>query len=95
MHGNEPPAREMFYGCDEDHLYVRLDGAADVSFGLEFENGPVRADAAVGRIVELRASRAGRRFRVTASRDGLLVATLPAEGWLDVPWFDFDTRRNS
>ncbi len=84
MHGGEPAAREVFYGCDEHYLYVRLDGAAKASFGLEFENGPVQAEIAVGRIVELRAPRSGVRFRVTASRDGLPTATLPASGWLDI-----------
>ena len=84
MHGGEPPAREVFYGCDENYLYVRLDGASQANFGLEFENGPVHAEVAVGRIVELRAPRAGNRFRVTVSRDGLPVATLPATTWLDV-----------
>jgi alpha-amylase/alpha-mannosidase (GH57 family) len=84
MHGGEPVAREVFYGCDEHYVYVRLDGAAKASFGLEFESGPVQAEIAVGRIVELRAPRAGVRFRVTASRDGLPPATLPASGWLEV-----------
>jgi alpha-amylase/alpha-mannosidase (GH57 family) len=85
MHGGTLPAREMFYGCDDGHLCIRLDGAAvDAQIQVEFENGPAMAEIAVGRIIELRVVRTGRRFRVRISRNGLPPATLPAEGWIEV-----------
>jgi hypothetical protein len=84
MHGGEPALRELFYGTDRDYLYVRLDGAAAGSFGIEFDNGPVETQAAMGRIVELRAPRAGQRFRVTVSRNGLPPETVPAQSWIEI-----------
>jgi alpha-amylase/alpha-mannosidase (GH57 family) len=85
MHGGESPVREMFYGSDGKNLYVRLDTEADGKFEIEFENGPANAQVARGRIVELGAPKAGQRFRVTISRDGLPPWTVPLENWIDVP----------
>ena len=60
MHGGEPPIREMFYGTDGENVYVRLDADRNATFGVEFEGGkPVKAQVAVGPIVELSAPRAG------------------------------------
>jgi hypothetical protein len=76
--------QDLYYGCDEKYLYVRLDGAGDGSFGIEFEDAAVEAEVAAGRIVELRAPRAGQRFRVTVARDGLPGATVPSQGWIEL-----------
>jgi hypothetical protein len=85
MHGGESLAREMFYGTDGKSLYVRLDGASDGAFSIEFENQSVKTEAASGHIVELRAPLAGKKFRVQASHDGLPVRTLPLHGWIEIP----------
>jgi alpha-amylase/alpha-mannosidase (GH57 family) len=84
MHGSTIPVREMFYGCDGEHVAVRLDGAAGAQIEIEFDSGRVDAEIAVGRITELRAPLAGRRFRVHLSHNGLPPLTLPTEGWLEV-----------
>ena len=85
MHGGEPPIREMFYGTDGENVYVRLDADRNATFGVEFEGGkPVKAQVAVGPIVELSAPRAGQRFRVTIARDSLPAETVPAEGWIEL-----------
>jgi alpha-amylase/alpha-mannosidase (GH57 family) len=84
MHGGESPVREMYYGSDGKYLYIRLDGDSKGSFGVEFDNGPVEAQVATGRIVELRAPRSGGRFRITVARDGLPLATVPAQGWIEL-----------
>jgi alpha-amylase/alpha-mannosidase (GH57 family) len=84
MHGGEPPFREMYYGFDDSYLYVRLDGSSSGKFGIEFESGPAATQIAAGRIVEMRAPLAGRRFRVTAALDGLPAITVPAQTWIDI-----------
>ena len=85
MHGGTPPARDMYYGVDDQSLFIRLDCASSgVQFGVEFESGPATARVITGKIVEIEAPRSGNRFRVTIARDGLPPATLPAEGWLDL-----------
>jgi len=89
MHGGVSPAREMFYGGDDANLYVRLDGAPDGTFAIEFETGPAPTEVVVGGIVEMRAPRSGKRFRVRASqadlhRGDLPPVTIPAEGWIEL-----------
>jgi len=90
MHGGTPAARDVYYGVDGRHLFVRLDGAdAGAVFSVEFETlehieRPADAHVAVGRIVELAVALRGRRFRVGVLRDGLPPAMLPAEGWIDL-----------
>ncbi|HXP86041.1 MAG TPA: glycoside hydrolase family 57 protein [Bryobacteraceae bacterium] len=84
MHGGGPAVREMFYGTDGSHLFVRLDGADGAAFGVEFEGGPVAAEVVRGRIVELQAPLAGQRFRVVIERDGLAAVRVPGEGWLEL-----------
>jgi len=89
MDSGGPAVREIFYGCDDKHLWVRVDGAKDAQFGIEFENGPnevSRAEVKVarGRIVELQSPRSGQRFRVTIAQDGLPPAVVPAEGWIEL-----------
>jgi alpha-amylase/alpha-mannosidase (GH57 family) len=85
MHGGTPAAREMFYGCDGEHVSIRLDGAsASAKIGVEFETGFAEPEIAVGRIIEIRVPLAGHRFRVYVSQNGLAPATLPAEGWIEI-----------
>ncbi len=89
MDSGGPPVSEIFYGCDEQHLWVRVDGAKGAQFGIEFENGPNQVQKAEvrvarGRIVELQAPRSGRRFRMTIAQDGLPAAVVPAEGWIEL-----------
>jgi alpha-amylase/alpha-mannosidase (GH57 family) len=77
-------AQELFYGWDEAHLYIRLDGADGDSFAVEFETGVVVAEMARGRIVELKAPKSGKWFRVVVTKGGLVLATLPAQGWIEI-----------
>jgi alpha-amylase/alpha-mannosidase (GH57 family) len=84
MHGGGPVVRELFYGTDGSHLFVRLDGADGAAFGIEFEGGPVAAEVARGRIVEIQAPLAGERFRVVIEREGLTAIRVPGEGWLEL-----------
>ncbi|MGH9557924.1 MAG: glycoside hydrolase family 57 protein [Bryobacteraceae bacterium] len=84
MHGGEPPVREFFYGTDAENLYIRIDAGRPASFSVEFENGPARTETVIARITEIRAPRAGSRFRLTVARDGLPPATVPAEGWIEL-----------
>jgi alpha-amylase/alpha-mannosidase (GH57 family) len=76
--------REIFYGCDENHLFVRVDGSKTAHFGIELEDGPVAVRMAQGRILEMETARSGSRFRVTVAQDGLPVAKVPAEGWIEI-----------
>ncbi len=85
MHGGAAVAREMFYGSDGQRLFVRLDGAESVHLQIEFETGPAEPRIATGRILEMEAPRIGNRFRVVTKRDGLPAATLPANGWIELP----------
>lgn len=84
MHGGPAPVEEMFYGCDDTHLYVRLDGAGHARVSVEFDSGPVEVEVAADRIIEIRARRAGRRFRVGISQNGLPPVTVPASGWIEI-----------
>ena len=84
MHGSEVPAHELFWGLDDGNLYVRLDGAGAMQFGIEFDTGPAQVEHARGRVVEMRARRAGKKFRVTAARKGLPSVTLPPDGWIEI-----------
>jgi alpha-amylase/alpha-mannosidase (GH57 family) len=86
MHSSEQAVREMFYGVKGAKLFVRLDGALEADVGIEFELGPARARVARGRVIEMEAERTGDRFRVTIARHGLPAATVPAEGWIELPW---------
>lgn len=85
MDAGGPVVREIFYGCDEKRLWVRVDSVKDATFGIEFDSGPAAVKIAKGKIVEMEARRAGKRFRVTISRDGLQPAYVPAEGWIEIP----------
>ena len=82
MHGGSGGAQEMFYGWDDANLYIRLDGADGDSFTVEFETGAVAAEVARGRIIEMKAPKSGKLFRVVVKKDRLTVATLPAQGWI-------------
>ncbi len=85
MHGGAPPVREMFYGFRGGRLFVRLDGAAEnAQYSIVFDVGASETQVATGRTVELRATVAGSRFRVSVQRDGLAPVTLPHDGWIDV-----------
>ena len=85
MHGGTPAAREMFYGCDGERVSIRLDGTSTgATIGVEFETGMVEPEIARGRITEMRAPLAGRRFRVHVSHNGLPTTTLPADGWIEI-----------
>jgi len=83
MHGGSAGAQEMFYGWDDANLYVRLDGSGGDSFAIEFETGAATAEVVRGRIVEMKAPRAGKMFRVAVKKDGLVMAMLPAQGWIE------------
>jgi alpha-amylase/alpha-mannosidase (GH57 family) len=85
MHGGAYAAREMFYGCDGQHVAIRLDGTSGgAKIEVEFETGTVDAEIAVGRITEIRAPLAGHRFRVRVSHNGLAPVLVPANGWIEV-----------
>jgi alpha-amylase/alpha-mannosidase (GH57 family) len=84
MHGGSGGAQELFYGWDDANLFIRLDGADGDSFAVEFETGVVVAEMAKGRIVELKAPKTGKSFRVVVTKGGLVVATLPGQGWIEV-----------
>jgi alpha-amylase/alpha-mannosidase (GH57 family) len=84
MHGGSGGAQEMFYGWDDANLYIRLDGADGDSFSVEFESGAAAAEAVRGRIVEMKAAKAGKMFRVIVKKEGLTVAALPAQGWIAI-----------
>jgi hypothetical protein len=64
------------------NLYVRLDGANGDSFAIEFEGGAAAAEVVRGRVVEMKAAKAGKMFRVVVKKEGLVVAALPAQGWI-------------
>jgi alpha-amylase/alpha-mannosidase (GH57 family) len=82
MHGGESPIRDLFYGTDAENLFVRVDGDPKANVGIEFESGPVKTEIARGRIIEMRVPRAGQRFRVTVTKDGLPQAAIPAHDWI-------------
>ena len=84
MHGGSAPLQEMFYGWDDTHLYIRLDGAGHARVSVEFDGGPVGVDVAADSIIEIRARRAGPRFRVGISQNGLAPVTVPANGWFEI-----------
>jgi alpha-amylase/alpha-mannosidase (GH57 family) len=84
MHGGESPVHEMLYGTDAGNLYVRIDGDRDGAFNIEFDNGATETQTAVGRIIELRAPLAGKKFRVAVARNGLPATTVPPQGWIDL-----------
>ena len=76
-------AREMYYGSDGKKLFVRLDAPVKGQLGIDFESGTVPVRIVSGRIVEMEALRKGDRFRITVTRDGLPMVTLPSQGWID------------
>jgi alpha-amylase/alpha-mannosidase (GH57 family) len=82
MHGGSAGAHEMFYGWDDASIYIRLDGATGESFSVETDAGPAATQVARGKIVELKAPKSGKMFRVAVKKDGLVVATLPTQGWI-------------
>jgi len=84
MHSSQPMLCEIYYGCDETRLFVRVDGAGSARLGIEFESGPAKVRLARGRIVEMEAPRSGNRFRVTVTRDGIPASPVPAEGWIEL-----------
>jgi alpha-amylase/alpha-mannosidase (GH57 family) len=83
MHG-DPPVRELFYGTNDQELFVRLDGAVAADYRIEFESGIADTRSAVGQVVELSANKSGGRFRIRISRDGLPGQTIPASGWIEL-----------
>jgi len=84
MHGGSAGAQEMFYGWDDANLYIRIDGADGDSFTLESESGPLPAETARGRIVEMKAPKSGKTFKVNITKEGLTVASLPSQGWIAI-----------
>jgi len=82
MHGGSAGAQELYYGWDEANLYIRLDGARGDSFAVEFETGVAVAEVARGKIVEMKVPKQGKWFRVVVTQNGLVTATLPAQGWI-------------
>ncbi len=81
--GSGQAVREFFYGCDDRYLFVRVDGAKNAQFGIEFDSGPAVVRSAKGNFVELETPRTGTRFRLTIARDGLPASSVPADGWID------------
>jgi hypothetical protein len=49
---------------------------------VEFDTGLASAEVARGRIVEMKVPKQGKQFRVMVTKGGLVVATLPAQGWI-------------
>ncbi|HTB14468.1 MAG TPA: hypothetical protein VK752_23015 [Bryobacteraceae bacterium] len=84
MHGGSVAAQELFYGWDETSLYIRLDGTEGDEFEVEDEKGVLAAQVAKGRIVEIKVPRPAKMFRVVVKKGGLVVGTLPAQGWIGV-----------
>jgi alpha-amylase/alpha-mannosidase (GH57 family) len=84
MDSGEHPVCEIFYGCNDGRLFVRVDGSKHANFGIEFETGTADVKMAKGKIVELESPRAGKRFRVTVARDGLPSTVVPADGWIEI-----------
>ena len=84
MHGGTPLLRELFFGCDGEHLALRLDGVGDANVQVEFETGFAVAEIARGRTVEVKVPLAGHRVRVHLSRNGLAPEIVPANGWIEV-----------
>jgi alpha-amylase/alpha-mannosidase (GH57 family) len=82
MHRGSAGAQELYYGWDEANLYIRLDGARGDSFAVEFETGVAVAEVARGKIVEMKVPKQGKWFRVVVTQNGLVTATLPAQGWI-------------
>ena len=74
----------MFYGWDDTNLYVRLDGADGDSFAIEFETGGANAEVVRGRIVEIKAPKAGKMFRVAVKKGELVAGRLPGQGWIGI-----------
>ncbi len=83
MHGGRVPFTEMFYGSDGEFLYVRLDGASNGTFAIEFENGRAETEVARARMVELKARRAGGKFRILRE-DEFGIVTIPADRWIEM-----------
>ncbi len=84
MDSGGPAVQEIFYGCDDKHLWVRVDGAKGAQFGIEFETGATAVKVAKGRIIELESPRSGQRFRLTIAQDGLPPTFVPAKGWIEL-----------
>ncbi len=84
MHGGDSAVRDVYFGTDGEQLYVRVNTDVAAKFGIEFDTGPATTLVVVGRIVEMSARLASRRFRVTIERDGLPVETVPAQGWIEL-----------
>ncbi len=84
MHGGDSAIRDVLFGTDGEQLYVRVNTDVTGKFGIEFETGPAKTLVVVGRIVEMSARLAGRRFRVTIDRDGWPAETVPAQGWIEL-----------
>ena len=84
MDSGEQPVREIFYGCDESFLFVRVDGSKSAKFGIESEHGAAVVRRATGRIIEMQTPISCKRFRVTVARDGLPETTVPKEGWIEI-----------
>ncbi len=82
--GGGQAVREFFYGCDAEHLFVRVDGAKGAEFGIEFERGSGVVKVAKGKIVELETPRLGNRFRLIVAHDGLPPSVVPADGWIEL-----------
>jgi hypothetical protein len=66
-------------------VFVRLEGAdEDAQYSIVFDVGASETQVATGRMVELRATVCGSRFRVSVQRNGLAPVTLPHDGWIDI-----------
>ncbi|HLW76585.1 MAG TPA: hypothetical protein VKS01_06355, partial [Bryobacteraceae bacterium] len=83
MHA-DPPFRELLYGVSGGQLFVRLDGAPEAGFKIEFESGAAETRQVRGKVVELAAHQSGSRFRIKISRNGLPEETVPAEAWIEL-----------
>ena len=96
MHGQRSGVRELFYGVDDENLYLRLDldGAPDTKIELRTSEGTIpllgnsRIESAYRKILELRVPfPASRTFlNNQALRFQLTVGndTIPAEGWIEL-----------
>ncbi|HEX4593293.1 MAG TPA: glycoside hydrolase family 57 protein [Bryobacteraceae bacterium] len=95
MHGQRTGVRDLYYGVDDQNLYLRLDldGAAETRIELRTTQGSIpllgnpQVESALRKILEMRvpfhllglSKDQPLRFQLTVGND-----TIPAEGWIEL-----------
>jgi hypothetical protein len=95
MHGQRAAVRDLYYGADDQNLYLRLDldGAPEMRIELRTAQGSLpllghpQVESALRKILELRvpfgvlgvAKDQPLRFQLTVGSD-----IIPAEGWIEL-----------